>query len=157
MSIQSSRSDGNGRPAFSGRSANFPSELVVWKEVSAYHADMEIQQKEESLTSLQSTIRKLEKAAESQMQKGLPAKVTVQRLVAMRIAYAVVAEEDLSGFTKTHMKEAQKVLLSLLPSLFRMQTKFADNSSQHTLLVRRIRSIELALARLDEMLGKDLS
>lgn len=125
--------------------------------MSAYHADMEIQQKEESITSLQSTIRKLEKAAESQMQKGLPAKVTVQRLEAMRIACAVVAEEKTSEFSKTKMKEAQRLLRSLLPTLNCMLPNFTEHSSQHTLLVRRIRSIELALARLDEMLGKDLS
>jgi len=117
---------------------------------------MEIQQKEESLTSLQSTIRKLEKAAETQMQKGLPAKVTIQRLEAMRIAYAVVAEEKTSEFSKTKMKEAHTLLLSLLPTLDSMLIKFTEHSSQHTLLVRRIRSIELALARLDELLGKDL-
>ncbi|MDD3930299.1 MAG: hypothetical protein PHY87_10915 [Sphaerochaeta sp.] len=117
---------------------------------------MDETRKEEALTSLRSTIRKLEKAHQSQMSRGLHAPVTAARLEAMRIAYAVVAEEDLSGFTKAHMKEAQKVLLSLLPSLFRMQTKFADNSSQHTLLVRRIRSIDLALSRMEELVGEDL-
>ncbi len=110
--------------------------------------------KEEALRSLQSTVHKLEKAHQSQMSRGLHAPVTAARLEAMRIAYAVVAEVDLSGFTKAHRKEAQKVLLSLLPSLFRMQTKFADSAGQHTLLVRRIRSIELALSRLAELLGE---
>lgn len=114
-------------------------------------------QREESLTSLQSTIRKLEKAAESQMQRGLPAKVTVQRLEAMHIAYAVVAEEKDTTFSKAEMKDAQAQLRSLLPTLDRMLQKFTGHPSQHTLLIRRIRSIELALAHLDELLGKDLS
>ncbi|MEA4860352.1 hypothetical protein SDC9_190389 [bioreactor metagenome] len=118
---------------------------------------METQQREESLTSLQSTIRKLEKAAESQMQQGRSASLTIQRLETMRIAYAVVAEENPSGLTQATMKEAQAQLRSLLPTLDRMLQKFTGHPSQHTLLVRRIRSIELALALLDELVGKDLS
>ena len=129
--------------------------LIALLAIILYLGCMDDASKEEALRSLQSTIRKLEKAAESQMQRGLPGTATVQRLTAMRIAYAVVAEQDTLQFSPAELKAANTLLLSLLPSLTRMLNKFAEGSSQHTLLVRRIKSIELALLRLDELLGKD--
>lgn len=129
--------------------------LIALLAIILYLGCMDDASKEEALRSLQSTIRKLEKAAESQMQRGFPGTATVQRLAAMRIAYAVVAEQDTLQFSPAELIAANTLLLSLLPSLTRMLNKFTEGSSQHTLLVRRIKSIELALLRLDELLGKD--
>ena len=114
------------------------------------HVDESVQH--QSIASLASSIRKLEKALTSVQGKNSSTTVVATRLLALQIGYAAlqaVWSKQAFSFTSAEADGAKKVLAGLFPSLEAMAPKFAAGSSQATLLARRVRSIQLALQALD--------
>ena len=107
-----------------------------------------------SIASLDSSIRKLEKALTSVEQNGSSTTVVSKRLKALRIGLAAlktVWENQTYTYSKQETNDAKEILASLFPSLHAMAPKFKPGSSQATLLARRVRSLEHALEALGEM------
>ncbi|ADY12380.1 hypothetical protein [Sphaerochaeta globosa] len=110
--------------------------------------------RKQSLASLASSIRKLERALVSVQQKDSSTTVIAKRLKALQMGLAAlksVWDNQVFAYTPKETDEAKTVLASLFPSLQAMASKFKPGSSQATLLIRRVRSLELALAALGEM------
>lgn len=110
--------------------------------------------RKQSLASLASSIRKLERALVSVQQKDSSTTVIAKRLKALQMGLAAlksVWDNQVFAYTPKETDEAKTVLASLFPSLQAMASKFKSGSSQATLLIRRVRSLELALAALSEM------
>mgnify|MGYP000884878889 CR=1 FL=1 len=108
----------------------------------------------QSIASLDSSIRKLEKALTSVEQNGSSTIVVSKRLKALRIGLAAlqaVWENQAYPYSGQETVDAKEILASLFPSLHAMAVKFKPGSSQATLLARRVRSLELALQALGEL------
>lgn len=111
------------------------------------------QVRKEAILSLQSAIRKSEKAALGMAAKGSSVTLVNKRLKAMRIGLAVLEKVWLDvphAYTSDEMEEARIVLAGLFPSLESAWQKLKENSSQRTLLERRITALQLAAAALEE-------
>ncbi|MDH4421454.1 MULTISPECIES: hypothetical protein [Bacillus] len=109
-------------------------------------------QKEESIKSLQSTIRKLESAFSQMTQKGSNTTLVKKRLKAACIGLAMlesVWNQKPHHYTQEDLAEARTVLTRLLPSIENAYVKSKVGSPQKTLLERRITSLELAIQAID--------
>lgn len=108
--------------------------------------------KKESIESFQSTIRKCENALIQMTEKGSSTLLLTKRLKALRIGLAVLEyewEKKPLVYSKDELAEAQKVLAGLVPSIESSFAKSKQGSPQHTLLERRLKSLELALYTLN--------
>lgn len=109
----------------------------------------------ESVKSFQSTIRKLEKALAQMTEKGANTTLIRKRLRALHIGLAVL-EDVWNGkshaYAPEELGEARQVLEGLFPSLENMELKLKQGSPQRTLLDRRMRSLELAMEAIDDLL-----
>ncbi|GAB6930671.1 hypothetical protein JCM10914A_46540 [Paenibacillus sp. JCM 10914] len=108
----------------------------------------------ESITSLQSTIRKLEKALSQMTEKGATTTLVKKRLKAACIGLAVLEDvwnQRPHHFTQEDLIEAHSVLTGLLPSIENSYFKLKAGSPQRTLLERRIKSLELTIQAIDEL------
>lgn len=117
------------------------------------HVDESVQR--QSIASLASSIRKLEKALASVQEKNSSATVVARRMLALQIGYAAlqaVWSAQAFPFTSAEAVGAKVVLAGLVPSLEAMAPKFAPGSSQATVLARRVRSVQLAFQALDEQI-----
>ncbi|MDX9824409.1 MAG: hypothetical protein RBU26_05660 [Sphaerochaeta sp.] len=107
-----------------------------------------------SIASLDSSIRKLEKALTSVQQNVASTTVVSKRLKALKIGLAALQtrwENQVYPYSAEETQEAMHIIAGLMPSLHAMAPKFKPSSSQATLLVRRVLSLELALQVLGEM------
>jgi hypothetical protein len=110
--------------------------------------------RKQSLDSFASTFHKLEKALTSVQQNVASTTVVSKRLKALKIGLAALQtrwENQVYPYSAEETQEAMYVIAGLIPSLHAMAPKFKPSSSQATLLVRRVLSLELALQVLGEM------
>lgn len=109
--------------------------------------------KSESVKSLQSTIRKLEKAYDQMSQKGANTTLVKKRLNAIKIGLSLLEhfwDQKPLDYTKEDLKEARHILTGLLPTIQNTYNKLKAGSSQRTLLERRIKSLQLAIQGIDQ-------
>lgn len=112
--------------------------------------------KAESIKSFQSTIRKSEKALAQMTEKGASISLIEKRLQALRIGSAVLEKvwyEQPHPYSQEELAKTRQILAGLLPSVENMHAKSKTGSPQRTLLERRIRSLELAIEAIDNLLG----
>lgn len=117
---------------------------------------IEAQGLEQSLASIRSTIRKLEKA--DRTMTGAPAGTTLvrRRLDGLRVALAALEgfpeEQGVQGviYSSERLKAAEAVLTGLIPSLEQQLAKARAGSPQDTLIRRRITAFGLALEQIKE-------
>ena len=112
--------------------------------------------KMELIKSFQSTIRKLESSLDTMTKKGANTTLVKKRLKASCIGLAIlenVWNQRPHQYTSKDLVEARNVLAGLLPSVENSYAKLkADSSPQRTPLERRIKSFELAVQGIDELL-----
>lgn len=114
---------------------------------------IEAQGLEQSLASIRSTIRKLEKADRTMV--GTPAGTTLVhlRLDGLRVSLAALEgfpEEQRAIYSSERLKAAETVLTGLIPSLEQQLAKARPGSPQATLIRRRIAAFGLALEQIEE-------
>lgn len=110
--------------------------------------------KMESKKSLQSAIKKSEKALAQMNQKGSNTTLIEKRLMALRIGLAVLDKVWKQGshrYTQNDLVETRIVLTGLFSSIDDIYAKLKTGSPQRTLLERRIRALELAVQAIDEI------
>lgn len=108
----------------------------------------------ESIESLQSTIRKMEKALAQMRQKGANTTLIEKRLKATHIALALleqVWQQKPHAYTEEAVWAARDVLVGLLPSIESSYASAKMGSAQKTLLERRIRALDLAVQAIDNV------
>ena len=108
--------------------------------------------KRQSIASLQSTIRKLEKGLAQMSQKGANTTLIEKRLRAHHIALAVlefVWQQKPHSFHEEDLEEARNTLSGLFPSIQSNLAKAKPGSPQRTLLERRKKAMELANQAMD--------
>lgn len=106
------------------------------------------QEKIESISSLQSSIRKTEKSLSQMTEKGVSTTLVRKRLEALRTGLDIlesVWNQESHHHTVDDLKSAQVILEGLLPGIVRIYEKSMLGSPQRTLLERRIKSLELAI------------
>ncbi len=111
---------------------------------------MEHTEQVQVIASLSSSIGKLSTAS----QKRPSSVVVAKRLKAHQVGLAAIQAiwySQAFPYTKGEREEAKAVLSGLFPSLERVAPKFASGTSQATLLMRRMHSLKLAIAALDEL------
>jgi hypothetical protein len=109
--------------------------------------------KTESIEAFQSAIRKSENALESMSHKGSNTTLIKKRLHALTVGLAVLEsywDQMPCDYNREELAEARNVLIGLLPSLQKMLEKAKAASSQNTLIERRIKAFEMAVAAIDE-------
>src|SRR5690606_34905481 len=109
--------------------------------------------KSESVISLQSTIRKLEKAYDQMSQKGVNTTLVKKRLNGIKIGLAILEyfwEQKPLDYTKDDVTEARHIPSGLLPAIQNTYAKLKAGSPQRTLLERRIKSLEIAIQGIDQ-------
>lgn len=108
----------------------------------------------ESIKSLQSTIRKSEKALAQMTRKGANTTLVEKRLKALSIGLAVleyVWYQRPHHYTREELAEARNILIGLFPSIEDIYARSKEGSPQRTLLERRIRAFELAVQAIDSI------
>ncbi|KAB2333977.1 hypothetical protein [Bacillus mesophilum] len=114
----------------------------------------------ESLKSMQSTIKKLEKAYVQMNEKGANTTLVKKRLDACKIGLAVL-ESDWNGITHLYsqadLKDARKALLALIPSIESSYARSKAGSPQRTLLERRLKALDFVDEAMKEQLTKKKS
>lgn len=115
--------------------------------------NMSSENKMESIKSLQSTIKKSEKALARMVQKGANTTLIEKRLIALQIGLAVlenVWNQRPHHYTQDDLAKARNVLTGLFPSIENIYAKSKTGSPQRTLLERRIKALELAVQAIDD-------
>lgn len=115
------------------------------------------QLRQEAIRSLESTIRKSQKALVSMSAKGASLTLVRERLQAAIIALTVLQDHPADRsieYSRGDLEEARAVLEELLPQLESLLERLPEGSSQHTLLKRRIGAQKLAIAALTASLEK---
>lgn len=113
-----------------------------------------IEIKKQSIESLQSTIRKMEKAASHMHEKQANTTLLEKRLNACRIGLAVLESSWYNktlDYTPVELQQAHLVLERLLPSLTKQYMGVTAQSPQQTLLARRIKAVELAIQAIQDL------
>ncbi|QTC41466.1 hypothetical protein I7V34_20855 [Bacillus sp. V3] len=113
--------------------------------------------KTESIEAFRSAIRKSENALESMSHKGSNTTLIKKRLHALQIGLAVFEsywDQRPSDYNREEIAEARNVLIGLLPSLQKMLEKAKAGSPQKTLIERRIKAFEMAVAAIEETLNQ---
>jgi len=108
----------------------------------------------ESIKSLQSTIKKTEKALTQMTQKDANTTLIEKRLTALRIGITVlenVWNQRPQQYTQVDLVEARNILIGLFPSIKGIHAKSKIGSPQRTLLERRIKALELAVQAIDDL------
>ncbi|WP_339225369.1 hypothetical protein [Paenibacillus sp. FSL H8-0332] len=106
----------------------------------------------ESITSMQSTVKKLESALSQMTQSGANTTLVTKRLHAVSIGLAVlenVWNQKPHPYTPEDLAEAGKVLTGLTPSVENSYAKSKAGSPQRTLLERRIKALRLAVQAIE--------
>lgn len=110
-------------------------------------------EQDESIRSFESSLHKMEKALAQMTRKGTNTALLTKRLKALQIGLAVLQYSWLQtpyGYTRQEITEARGTLSDLMPSLGASLVKAKEGSPQKTLLMRRIKAIQLALDAMDE-------
>jgi len=110
--------------------------------------------KEESIKSLQSSIKKTEKALAGMTQKGANTTLIKKRLKALNIGLAMLESiwnEKTHQYSQKELVEARTILTGLFPSVENIYAKSKVGSPQRTLLERRIKALELAVQAIDDL------
>jgi hypothetical protein len=110
----------------------------------------------ESISSLQSSIRKTEKSLAQMNDKGVSTILVRKRLEALNIGLDILEStwnKKPNRYAEEDLKSAQDVLERLLPGIIRIYEKSKLGSPQRTLLERRIKSLELAIEEIGNQLG----
>ena len=110
----------------------------------------------ESISSLQSSIRKTEKSLAQMNDKGASTTLVRKRLEALNIGLDILEStwnKKPNRYAEEDLKSAQDVLERLLPGIIRIYEKSKLGSPQRTLLERRIKSLELAIEEIGIQLG----
>lgn len=108
----------------------------------------------ESITSMQSTVKKLESALSQMTQSGANTTLVTKRLQAVSIGLAVlenVWNHKPHSYTSENLAEASKILTGLAPSVENSYAKSKAGSPQRTLLERRIKALRLAVQAIEGM------
>ncbi|AIQ53594.1 hypothetical protein [Paenibacillus sp. FSL R7-0331] len=108
----------------------------------------------ESLQALQSTIRKLESALSQMTESGANTTLVKKRLRAMCAGLAVLEntwEKKPCPYTLEELAEARKVLMELTPSVESSYARSKAGSPQRTLLVRRLRALQLSVQAITDL------
>lgn len=111
----------------------------------------------ESITSLQSTIRKLETALSQMTRNGVNTSLVKKRLKAVQIGLAVLENawnQSPHQYTPEDAAEARNIITGLFPSIENSYAKSKTGSPQRTLLERRLKALELAVQAIDELTAK---
>lgn len=116
---------------------------------------MDQDRQREAIASFASTIRKLEKACNTMDIHHSSIAIAKQRLEASRIGLAVIQDPSKVAYSYAELSIARDILSALLPTIIRSRDSLGNAKPQHTLLERRIRSLELAIGLLDEILGEN--
>lgn len=109
----------------------------------------------ESIKSIQSAIRKSEKALAQMTQKGANTTLLMKRLKALQIGLAMlesVWNHSPHHYTREELTEARNVLTGLFPSIEDIYARSKAGSPQRTLLERRLKALELAVEAIDEII-----
>lgn len=112
------------------------------------------QTKLESIQSLQSSIKKTEKALAQMTQKGQNTTLVQKRLSALTIGLATLEnawDHKPHPYTPEDLASARYVLVGLFPSIENIYAKSKVGSPQRTLLERRIKALELAVQAIDDL------
>ena len=108
-----------------------------------------------SIKSLQSSIRKSEKASAQMTEKGANTTLLSKRLKALQIGLAVLEKVwslRSHEYTKEDLAEARDTLTDLLPSIEKIYAKSKVGSPQKTLLERRIMSLKLSVQAIEDIM-----
>lgn len=111
--------------------------------------------KTESIQSLQSTIRKMEKGLAQMAGKGTNTTLIEKRLRAVRAGLAVLESawnQQALPYGHEALAEARDVLRGMMPSIEKAYANSTAGSPQRTLLERRLTSLKLAIQALDDFL-----
>lgn len=111
--------------------------------------------KKESIKSIQSTIKKSEKALAQMSQKGANTTLIEKRLMALRIGLAVldnVWNQGSHQYSQDDLVETRLIVTGLFPSIEDIYSKSKTGSPQRTLLERRIKALELAVQAIDDLI-----
>ena len=63
----------------------------------------------------------------------------------------------MEDFSIESLSEAKRVLSSLLSKCEKVQVKFLEGTSQHTLLKNRIKAVHIALSLIEREMGQGIS
>lgn len=113
-------------------------------------------ERQEAIASIQSTIRKLEKALAQMRQKEAHITLVEKRLKAVCISLAVLEnlwEQNPYAYTAQDLVETRAVLMGLLPSIESSYTKSKEGSPQRTLLERRLKSLKLGVQGIETLIN----
>lgn len=113
-----------------------------------------------SIKSLQSSIRKSEKASAQMTEKGANTTLLSERLKALQIGLAVLENVwslRLHEYTEEDLAEARDTLRDLLPSIEKIYAKSKVGSPQKTLLERRIMSLKLSVQAIKDITCEELT
>lgn len=105
-------------------------------------------EKAEAIKSIQSTINKSENALVKMTNEGSNTSLIKKRLKAHYIGLAMLEyywNQKNHDYSQDDIKEALETFTNLFPSLEKSYAKCKVNSSQRTLLNRRIRALKLAV------------
>jgi hypothetical protein len=112
-----------------------------------------------SIKSLQSSIRKSEKASAQMTEKGANTTLLSKRLKALQIGLAALEKVwslRSHEYTKEDLAEARDTLMDLLPSIEKIYAKSKVGSPQKTLLERRIMSLKLSVQAIEDVTCEEL-
>ncbi|WP_090714191.1 hypothetical protein [Paenibacillus typhae] len=107
----------------------------------------------ESLTSMKSTVRKLESALSQMTESGANTNLVKKRLHAVSAGLAVLEnawEQKPHSYTPEDLAEASKVLQGLIPSVENSYAKSKAGSPQRTLLERRLVALHQAVQAIED-------
>jgi hypothetical protein len=112
----------------------------------------------EAIRSIQSTIRKCEKALVQMTRKGANSAVLRSRLNALNVGLAML--EDVwdhrpHRHSREELAEAREVLEGLFPSMKAIHARSRAGGPQKTLLERRLKALDLVVRAIDEHLSCD--
>ncbi len=125
-------------------------------------ANFTVEELEEALFSITSTLRKSEKVIQSKLKADtFHHKMTVQGIKTYNIAIELIKRElgtniteDLfeGKYTKEELEETLQFITSAISRVEKVQRKFNTGTSQHTLAVRRIKAFYIAT----ELINREL-
>lgn len=116
--------------------------------------------KMESIESLQSTIRKCEKALAQMSEKGANTTLVKKRLKALCVGLAILENlwnERSHQYSQEDLIEGLDLLSGLIPSIMKSYAKAKEASPQKTLLKRRIKALELAVQAIEDFLNNNFA
>ena len=94
-------------------------------------------------------IIKLAKAYDTMLAKGASTTLVQKRRHAVKVAIACLLDDEVS---EAEAQVSCEVLINLLPAINTQLAKAKQGSSQHTLNTRRLRALQLAIQKLNQLI-----